>query len=159
MLKESLPSSGIDAGVHLLVLHLLGGEHGLVVHDAPEHQHEGADDSYCVYNGLDSSSLCVIILSQHWPHQLFEIISQLILYDGHDDRHHEKGKHLEIIQISLMLKHHKKKSRGHKRMVCVHSFATPYIILPQFCKSIYNLATSTITQSENIAFDSYIKKV
>ena len=88
--KESLPSSGVDAGVHLLVLHLLGGEHGLVVHDAPENQHECADDIYCVYNCLDSSLLCVIILSQHWPHQLFKIISQLMLDYGHDGRHREK---------------------------------------------------------------------
>ena len=35
------PSSGVDACVHLLVLHLLRGEHRLVVHDAPGSQQNG----------------------------------------------------------------------------------------------------------------------
>ena len=39
----SSPSSGVDAGIHLLVLHLLGREHGLVVHDAPDYEHDDHD--------------------------------------------------------------------------------------------------------------------
>ena len=38
-----LPSSGVDAGIHLLVLHLLGREHGLVVHNAPDYEHDDGD--------------------------------------------------------------------------------------------------------------------